>query len=349
MWRPTGIASALSPSRTASLTRPGRDDSICAARSASASICSRARSSVAWTSLGLDATLRGRGQTLLRALDCGLVHSRKVPWPPDGMKVSELDYELPPELIAQRPAERRDDSRLLVYDRASGEVRHRRFSELPEELTRGELVVANDTRVVPARIPIEQPRGEVLLLERRGRERRLGGARAADEAAPRRPALRAGRAARAPRRGALAAAARRRAGRAGAAAAVHHRAARRPRALPDGLRATRPARPPRRPPGCTSRPSCSARLDVEYVTLHVGLDTFRPVAVEDLAEHRLHGERYSRSARGLGADRGGRARARRRDDDRPRARVGRARARRWPAAPSSSSRRASSSAASTRC
>src|SRR5215210_1717107 len=84
------------------------------------------------------------------------------------MKVSELDYELPPELIAQRPAERRDDSRLLVYDRVSREVRHRRFSELRDELTRAELVVANDTRVVPARIPIEQPRGEVLLLERTG-------------------------------------------------------------------------------------------------------------------------------------------------------------------------------------
>src|SRR5947209_17359459 len=81
------------------------------------------------------------------------------------MKASELDYELPPELIAQHPAERRDDSRLLVYERATGAVRHRHFRELAEELV-GELVVVNDTRVVPARIPIESPRGEVLLLER---------------------------------------------------------------------------------------------------------------------------------------------------------------------------------------
>ena len=81
------------------------------------------------------------------------------------MDVSELDYDLPPELIAQHPAARRDESRLLVYERASGAVRHRRFSELPAELS-GELVVVNDTRVVPARIPIESPRGEVLLLER---------------------------------------------------------------------------------------------------------------------------------------------------------------------------------------
>src|SRR5262249_49985140 len=81
------------------------------------------------------------------------------------MDLSELDYELPPELIAQDPAERRDASRLLVYERTTGSVRHRAFAELPEEL-QGELVVVNDTKVVPARIPIETPRGEVLLLER---------------------------------------------------------------------------------------------------------------------------------------------------------------------------------------
>src|SRR5215218_10585077 len=83
------------------------------------------------------------------------------------MKRSELDYSLPPELIAQHPAERRDQSRLLVYERASGEVRHRRFFELPEELG-GELVVVNDTRVVPARLRLRRPSGgeaEVLLLE----------------------------------------------------------------------------------------------------------------------------------------------------------------------------------------
>src|SRR3954468_16187431 len=83
------------------------------------------------------------------------------------MKSSELDYELPRELIAQRPAERRDASRLLVYERATGAIRHRIFRDLPDELG-GELCVVNDTRVVPARIPIERPRGEVLLLERLG-------------------------------------------------------------------------------------------------------------------------------------------------------------------------------------
>src|SRR5437773_11668224 len=96
------------------------------------------------------------------------------------MRSSELDYELPPELIAQHPAQRRDDSRLLVYDRATADVRHRRFAELPVELTRGELVVVNDTRVVPARFRLSRPGGgaaEVLLLEHRGGEEWEGLAR----------------------------------------------------------------------------------------------------------------------------------------------------------------------------
>src|SRR5690349_10087025 len=80
------------------------------------------------------------------------------------METRELDYDLPPELIAQHPAARRDASRLLVYDRRRDEVRQRVFSQLPEELG-GELAVVNDTRVLPARIPLERPRGEVLLLE----------------------------------------------------------------------------------------------------------------------------------------------------------------------------------------
>src|SRR6476620_1434884 len=83
------------------------------------------------------------------------------------MKRSDLEYSLPPELIAQHPAERRDESRLLVYHRASGDVRHRVFRELPEELD-DELVVVNDTRVVPARLRLQRPGGgeaEVLLLE----------------------------------------------------------------------------------------------------------------------------------------------------------------------------------------
>src|ERR671933_2278266 len=81
------------------------------------------------------------------------------------MRLAELDYDLPPALIAQSPKARRDESRLLVYDRVSERVDHRRFAELPDVLGDA-LTVVNDTRVVPARIPIERPRGEVLLVER---------------------------------------------------------------------------------------------------------------------------------------------------------------------------------------
>ena len=84
------------------------------------------------------------------------------------MDTSELDYDLPSELIAQHPPERRDASRLLVYDRATGAVRHRKFAELPDELS-GELAVVNDTRVVPARIRIEQPKGRGAPARARGR------------------------------------------------------------------------------------------------------------------------------------------------------------------------------------
>ena len=84
------------------------------------------------------------------------------------MKSRELEYELPEGLIAQHPAEHRDDSRLLVYDRSTGETRHRRFTELAEELAPGELVVVNDTKVIPARLRVRRPSGgatEILLLE----------------------------------------------------------------------------------------------------------------------------------------------------------------------------------------
>src|SRR5689334_6584429 len=63
-----------------------------------------------------------------------------------------LDYDLPPHLIAQHPAERRDESRLLVVNRAAGELRHHQFRDLPQVLRSGDLLILNDTRVLPARL-----------------------------------------------------------------------------------------------------------------------------------------------------------------------------------------------------
>lgn len=86
------------------------------------------------------------------------------------MKTSDFDYELPEELIAQTPAEPRDSSRMLCYRWDTDEVSHRIFRDLPEILCPGDLLVRNNTRVLPARLYGFTPHGgkvEVLLLKRR--------------------------------------------------------------------------------------------------------------------------------------------------------------------------------------
>ncbi len=210
------------------------------------------------------------------------------------MDSSALDYDLPADLIAQKPAEPRDSSRLLVFDRASGEVRHRRFRELPDELTRGELVVVNDSRVIPARLRLRRPGGgaaEVLLLEPAGDG--LWEALARPSAK-----LRAGM-------------------RLGPVELVEPLGAGRWLVRldgePDGETPlppyiTEPLEDPERyqtvyarDPGSAAAPTAGlhftpgvlARLDVERVTLHVGLDTFRPLTEPTVEEHPLHGERYA--------------------------------------------------------
>ncbi len=208
------------------------------------------------------------------------------------MRSDELDYALPPELIAQHPAARRDASRLLVYERATGAVRHRTFADLPDELD-GELVVVNDTKVVPARLHAKRATGgdaEVLLLEP------LGAGMWEALARPSRR-LRVGE-------------------RLGPVELLESLGDGRWRVHLDGEPAGEPPLPPyiREPlaepsryqtvyaadPGSAAAPTAGlhftpellARLDVERVTLHVGLDTFRPLAVTELEAHELHGERY---------------------------------------------------------
>ena len=82
--------------------------------------------------------------------------------------LEDYDYDLPPELIAQRPAPSREHSRLLVLDRLSGEVRHSRFDRIGQYLEPGDLLVVNDTRVVPARLAGRKKTGgsvEMLVLD----------------------------------------------------------------------------------------------------------------------------------------------------------------------------------------
>lgn len=88
------------------------------------------------------------------------------------MEVSTFDYELPEELIAQDPLEKRDASRLMILDRESGEVRHAVFSDIENELMPGDCLVINNTRVLPARLyGVKKDTGahvELLLLKRTG-------------------------------------------------------------------------------------------------------------------------------------------------------------------------------------
>ena len=209
------------------------------------------------------------------------------------MDTAELDYDLPRKLIAQRPAERRDSSRLLVHRRDSGRTEHRAFSELPELLS-GELVVVNDTRVVPARLRVTRATGgfvEVLLLEQRDSTglwealarpsrrlragERLGPVELLESLGDGRWLLRLDGEPE---------------GEMPLPPYIHEALADPERYQTVYARAAGSAAAPTA--GLHLTPDLLERLDPARVTLHVGLDTFRPVAAETLEGHVLHGERY---------------------------------------------------------
>jgi len=85
------------------------------------------------------------------------------------MQTADFDFALPPELIAQQPAPKRDESRLLVFHRADGSVEHRKFRDLLEFLRAGDVLILNNSRVIPARLRGANARSggkfEILLLE----------------------------------------------------------------------------------------------------------------------------------------------------------------------------------------
>jgi S-adenosylmethionine:tRNA ribosyltransferase-isomerase len=209
------------------------------------------------------------------------------------MDMAELDYELPSELIAQQPVEPRDASRLLVYRRDSATIEHANFSDLPGLLS-DELVVVNDSRVLPARLRLHRASGgavEILLLET------VAGEGMWEALARPTRRLRAGE-------------------RVGPVELLE--------SLGDGRwlihldgepNGDAPLPPyihePLRDPeryqtvyarelGSAAAPTAGlhfttgtlADLELVRVTLHVGLDTFRPVAGALLEKHVLHGERY---------------------------------------------------------
>jgi len=228
------------------------------------------------------------------------------------MRLEDFEYSLPPEFIAQDPAEPRDSSRLLVLDRGGGNIRHAVFRDIGQFLAPGDLLVFNDTRVIPARLAAVKERTggkvEVLLLRRLGPqtwEALVGGKRV-------RPGIRL-EVAGAPGADRL------------TAEVVHDLGASRrvlrfsepviPRLaalgstpLPPYIHKT-PADPERyqtvfaRDPGSAAAPTAGLHFTPElierlraegvctaFVTLHVGLDTFAPITEADVERHEIHAE-----------------------------------------------------------
>jgi S-adenosylmethionine:tRNA ribosyltransferase-isomerase len=240
-----------------------------------------------------------------------------MPSQPRRLRVDDFDYSLPASAIAQVPAEPRDSARMLVLDRAASRpgkpaLRHRIFRELPDELRAGDLLVVNDSRVIPARLPARRETGgsaELLVLrplpDGSGRWEGLV-----------RPSRRVGIGDRLELRS-------------GDRVEVGER-------LGDGTRALRFFRDPMavmaaagemplppyvrdrsapadryqtvyaQPPGSAAAPTAglhftpalleelqSAGVARASVTLHVGLDTFRPLEGEYIDEHHIHREWYA--------------------------------------------------------
>lgn len=218
------------------------------------------------------------------------------------MRTSDFDYDLPDELIAQRPPERRGESRMMVIDRASGTIEHRQFAEFPDFVRKNDLLVMNDTRVVAARFFSNDGTREILRVDmisptrwkclvRPGKRFKVG--RTVDIGKS-----------------------------TGTVVEICEEGGERiiefdhaPNDDTDGHLALPPYidRPDgaedrdryqtvyAREEGAIAAPTAGlhfpeemiASLPHTFVTLHVGIGTFRPVSVEDVNNHHMHSERYS--------------------------------------------------------
>ena len=220
------------------------------------------------------------------------------------MQTSDYDYELPDELIAQHPPERRGESRMMVVDRTAGTISHRSFADFPGFVGPDDLLVLNDTRVVAARYFSDDGRSEILRVE------------ALDERTWK-CLVRPGKRFRPGNTVVIG-------GCTGTVLSVCEEGGERIIAFdraPDEERHGHLALPPyiRRPDvaddrdryqtvfartaGAIAAPTAGLHFSKEtlatlphvFVTLHVGIGTFRPVSSENLADHRMHSERYELS------------------------------------------------------
>jgi S-adenosylmethionine:tRNA ribosyltransferase-isomerase len=230
------------------------------------------------------------------------------------MRTADFDYELPPELIAQAPAPQRDQSRLLVLHRDSGQVEHRRFRDLLAYLHPGDLLVLNDSRVIPARLRgvNAQTDGQFeILLLRPGKRARVGT----------RIVLRDKRGQRSPVSATVLETndeGHRRLRFAGAPNIAELLDALGEVPLPPYITRSDTSRMEEdrdryqtvfaEPAGSVAAPTAGLHftqsllaeistrgVQVRFLTLHVGPGTFAPVKAETLAEHTMHEERYELS------------------------------------------------------
>ena len=234
------------------------------------------------------------------------------------MRVDDFDYDLPATLIALHPADRRDASRMLVVDRAAGAIRHGVFADLPASLRPGDLLVLNDTKVLPARLFGRRATGgrvEFLLVEkldgsREGRETWLAVAGASKRLrAGETVALDAGIEARIEAaegdgffRVELPAGVESVLDDRGLVPLPPYIAARREEVAADRTRyqtvyAARPGSCAAPTAGLHFTPEAFSALagqgvGVARLTLHVGPGTFLPLRVEEVARHRMHEEAF---------------------------------------------------------
>ena len=215
-------------------------------------------------------------------------------------RLSDYDYVLPRELISQRPLERRQDSRMMVLHRAGQKIEHRQFGELKTFLQPGDLLVLNDTRVLAARRFSDDGRIEFLFLEglgptrwkcmvTPGRKMRVGATATIDDVCLRVEEITAD----------------------GERIVAFDKAidvyASGSMPLPpyvnrpsDETDAARYQTVFAREPGAVAAPTAGLHFTPEilseiphaFVTLHVGPGTFLPVRAENIAEHRMHAERF---------------------------------------------------------
>ncbi|MDA7922160.1 tRNA preQ1(34) S-adenosylmethionine ribosyltransferase-isomerase QueA [Verrucomicrobiales bacterium] len=217
------------------------------------------------------------------------------------MQTSDFDFKLPDELIAQRPPKNRGDSRMMVVDQAAGTITHRQFSEFPSLVREDDLLVLNDTKVVAARYFSNDGSREILRVDVVGPNRWKCLVRPGKRFKPGRT-IEIGDCT-----GTVVEVC-----EAGGERIIEFDQA------PDEAKHGHLALPPyierpdedadkdryqtvyAREAGAIAAPTAGlhfsaemlSQLPHEFVTLHVGVGTFRPVSVTDLSEHHMHSERY---------------------------------------------------------